>query len=404
MDPTETQEQTIQTTRIYRENRDSGAFISLNRGGTRSSKTYSLVQLAFMWLISDWPGKVWSITRKTFPALRATGYRDFLEILDRAEMLDEIKHRKDPGNYTFEFNGKLVEFFSLDDEVKIRSRKRDILHIIESNEITHALFIQLMIRTKGKIFLDLNPSEIQENWCKLEIEEKRLKLKGDVDVIQSTYMDNRFLTTEERENIEYLKEIDDELWMVFGLGEWGKITGLVFPDYEIIDKFPEDIREHYLGLDFGYSIDPAAMVNVGRIGMNLYIDELLYDTKKTNGDLATFQKNNLINRITTVADSAEPKSIEEMNRAGCRVVPSRKGPDSVFQGIMQMKQFKIHITKRSVNIHKEFNNYKWSDKPDVPIDRFNHAIDSSRYVVQTRMSQGFSIKVAGIATAYKNYG
>lgn len=392
------------TTRIFNECLDSDKFITVNLGGTRSSKTYSLCQLAFYWLVSDMPGKIWAIVRRTLPALKATAYRDFLEIIEDSGFIDLIKHRKDPGNYTFMYGKKIVEFFSLDDEMKIRSRKRDVLHIVEANEVPYSIFIQLMIRTKIKIFLDMNPSETQENWVKTDIVDKRLKLHGDVDVVHSTYKDNPYLTQTEIDNIEYLKEIDPELWAVFGLGQWGKITGLIFPEYEVIDKIPEDVRQIYTGLDFGFSIDPAAMVAVGKSGMNLYIDELLYETKKTNGDLAEFQKNNGINRRLTIADSAEPKSIEEMNRYRCRVVESRKGRDSVYQGIMQVKLYKLHITKNSENILKELRNYKWSDKPDVPVDAFNHAMDAIRYVVQTKFAQTFTMKVAGIATAYENYG
>lgn len=400
----------LRYTRVFRECRDSPKYITVSRGGTRSSKTWSVCQLAVLWLINDWPGTVWSITRKTFPALKATAYRDFVDIINGLGLMGRIKHLKSPGNYTFTYGAKMVEFFSLDDEVKIRSRKRDILFICEANEVGYDVFIQLLIRTRRKIFLDLNPSITNNNWVKDEIEDHRMLTKGDVDIVKSTYMDNPFLTQDEVDNITYLKDIDEELWNIFGLGEWGKMTGLIFPSFTLIDQYPEDdiihvgeITTEFLGLDFGFSIHPAAVIRVGRKDSRLYLDEWLYATKLTNHDLAERIKDRDDRPSVIVADSAEPKSIAELRAEHLRIVPAVKGKDSIYQGILYMKTFELCVTKASVNLIKELNNYKWDkDKPNTPVDAFNHGIDAVRYVVQTKLKKAAGLKVGGTVGSYRN--
>jgi len=378
-------------TRIYLETLESDKYITVNRGGTRSSKTYSICQLAFNWLINPtWKGTVWSICRATLPALKATALRDFREIVINAGMDPFIKQNR--SELTFEFHGKIVEFFSLDDAQKIRSRKRDFLHLPESNEIDFEMFIQLMVRTKEKIILDLNPSISGDaNWIKDEIETR--KFIDDVDVIVSNYKDNPFLTANEVRNIEALRNADEQSWRIFGLGEWGKIEGLIY-DWEVIpdEDFPERGSEtgEYIGLDFGFTTDPTAAVYVCRVNDTLYVKELIYERKLLNSDISTILGDE---DLLIVADSAEPKSIAEMQVHGLEVVPAVKGPDSVRQGIQRVKQFRVLVSESSLNIRKEMNNYKWnSNKANVPVDNMNHAMDAIRYVVQTMYAEdGFGI-------------
>ena len=380
----------IRTTPTFSKNLRSKAKIVLNRGGTRSGKTYALCQLAATWLLDgrNAPG-VWSIVRSTLPALKATAYRDFIEIIEATKWPVQWSHT----NFTFSWDGRMVEFFALDDPQKIRSRKRDFLHLCEANEIDYESFIQLVIRTKRKVFLDFNPDD-PNGWIPVEIEGKRMAEKGDVELIKSTYMDNPFLSKAEREEIEYLKRVDPELWAVFGTGEYGAITGTVYPQPLVIDHFPKDLEIIYIGIDWGYSLDPTAMVMVGRNGDNLYVDELLYERGLVNSEI--------IERVPKgflcVADSAEPKSIEDFRRAGVRIIPSVKGPDSIRAGVTRVREFQINVTRRSTNLLKEFRSYKWKD--NEPIDYMNHGLDALRYVVQTKMKRNHEVGGAMIVNGF----
>lgn len=383
-------EQTITATRIYKENNLSTKKINLNRGGTRSSKTYSLVQLAVVWLASAQGGKedAWSITRKTLPALKATAYRDFREIVTDLNLWGVF--HSNLSDLQFTFHNRMVEFFSLDDEQKIRSRKRKYCHICEANEIDFKTFIQLDIRTSGQMFLDWNPDD-PHSWIREELEIKRAHKLKDVNLVISTYKDNPHLTKEEIQAIEYLKVIDPEMWAIYGTGEYGSLTDVIFKNYEVVE-YPDDCDYNYLGIDFGFSHDPAAVIMVGRKGSNLYLKELIYKTHLTNQQLASEIKETPYKGLFAVADSAEPKSIVELQNQGLNVGGAVKGPDSVRSGIMKMREFNIHIDPGSINILKEFRAYKWSDKKaGVPVDAWNHSIDAIRYVVSKMMGGGRTV-------------
>jgi phage terminase large subunit len=375
----------LEVTRIFQANQRTRNKIAINRGGTRSGKTWALCQLAAHWLISGRisPGDtpeidgVWSIIRATLPALKATAYRDFIHIINetRAPVLWSRTE------FTFTYGGRVVEFFALDDPQKVRSRKRKYLHVVEANEIGFDSFIQLLIRTSVRVFLDFNP-DIPDVWIRTELEQKRAAELGDVDVIVSTYKDNRYLTADEIREIEYLQRVDPDLWRVFGTGEYGQTVGTVFRQPVIVPAFPTDLEIVYGGIDWGFSFDPTAAVRVGLSGENLFIDELLFERGLVNSEI--FER--LPPGLLYVADSAEPKSIEDLRRMGLRIIPSVKGPDSIRSGVNRMREFTIHVTGRSSNVLKEFRNYKFG--PDnEPIDAFNHAIDAVRYVVQTKMKR-----------------
>lgn len=361
------------------------------RGGTRSGKTVAAVQNAFTWLYGSDEEGYWSICRKTLPALKATAYRDFLTVCDSAGLYPE--HNR--SDLTFHFGPRVVEFFSLDDEQKIRSRKRQHLHLVEANEIDFETFTQLVIRTKGKVVLDFNPDD-HEHWIRTEIEEKRAAIKGDVTTIVSTYLDNPFLSPEEVAEIEYLKISNPQAWEVFGLGNYGKITGQVFPNVTTVPAMPEDIKQLYVGIDFGFAVDPCAVVEVGVINNRLYLHEVLYERGVNNMQLA----DRLDKRRSYVADSAEPKSIDELQRRGISVIPSVKGPDSIRSGVQRMGQFEIFVTGSSTNLLKELRLYRQDDHGNFS-SVMNHAIDAVRYVVQTRLRPNNEF---GKITRVTNYG
>jgi phage terminase large subunit len=376
----------MQVTRIFRRNQNSPEKIVINRGGTRSGKTYAIAQLAAVWLLTgrfrpDQPVQyqgVWSVVRATLPALKASAYRDFIEIIT-ATNADVLWSKTE---YTFTYGDRIVEFFSLDDPQKIRSRKRDYLHLVEANEIIFQSFIQLLIRTSRQVFIDFNP-DIPDIWIRTELEEKRASELNDVDLIVSTYKDNPFLSDTERNEIEYLKRVDPQLWQVFGTGEYGMLTGTVFRPPVIVDSIPENIEYEYGGIDWGFSLDPTAVVRVARASDRLYIDEILFERSLVNSQIME----RIPKTLLYVADSAEPKSIEDMRRAGFRIIPSVKGPDSVRAGVNRMNEFTIHVTRRSVNVIKEMRSYKWDSQKNEPVDAFNHSLDAARYVVQTKMKR-----------------
>lgn len=364
------------------------------RGGTRSSKTMSICLKAMVWLLSSSESGYWSICRKTLPALKASALRDFEFLLDSAGVKGSLEHNKTELTYTY--GSRTVEFFSLDDEQKIRSRKRNHLHLVEANEIDFNTFMQLIIRTTGQVYLDFNPDDINA-WMNEKIEQERAAVKGDVEVIVSTYLDNPFLSKAEREEIEYLRTIDPELWSIFGEGNYGKVTGIIYKDYKLIDAIPEHLRCD-VGLDWGFSKDPTAALLVAKENNKLYLDELLYQRGIINSQIGGILHPHRSKSV--VADSAEPKSIEDLARQGFSIVPSVKGPDSVRNGVAACKEYELFVTKRSINLIKELTHYKLDSQGD-PVDAYNHLLDAMRYVVQTKYRRP---NVTGTVTKVNKYG
>lgn len=376
---------------IYEKNWLTTKKIVVNRGGTRSGKTYNLEHLLVTWLFSGYirkdhfiPKGIASVVRKYKETLRTTAQRDFETILKTYNLYQHVRHNK--VERTYSFDGRTVEFFGADNEQKIRGATREILFCNEANELGFKKeFFQLLIRTKEVVFIDFNPSD-PYTWINTEIEQKRAIEKGDVDVIVSTYKDNPFLQKSLIEEIEYLQHTDKELWQVYGLGQYGKVTGLVFPDVTIIQDLPDATLFDAYGQDFGFSNDVSATVRGGVIGQNLYLDEVIYETGLTNTDLSRYYESvGLRKGVDQIwADAAEPKTIEELRRMRWKIKAAKKGRDSVRFGIQLLKKYKIHITARSVNFQKEQKTYKYKQLPDgdytnEPIDLNNHLWDASRY-------------------------
>ena len=256
-------------------------------------------------------------------------------------------------------------------------------------------FVQLSLRTTYKIIIDFNPSD-EYHWLYTHIIDAD---RDDVDFHISTYKDNPFLEQSTIKEIERLKEVDENLWRVFGEGQRGVATETIFPSFNIIDSVPDNAKEVAFGLDFGFSADPTTLVKVYKHDLDLYIDELLYERGLTNQDIANKIKELSIDRrLECFADSSEPKSIEEIFRMQViNIKPAKKGADSIRIGIDVMKRHKLNITKRSVNTIKEFRNYKWiKDKnnqiTNKPIDAFNHTIDAVRYVCLNKLMVSYSGK------------
>lgn len=372
----------IKTSELFERNYTAPTRIVVNQGGSRSGKTYSILQMLVVLAMQD-RGKVISIVRKSLPSLKMTAYRDFIEIVKAMELYDEKHHNKSDLTYTL--NGNLFEFLSLDQPQKKRGARRDYLFCNEANELTWEDFFQLLVRTTGKIWIDYNPSE-SFHWIY-----DRLLTRDDVTYIQSTYKDNPFLDPNIVSEIERLQHTDEDYWRIYGLGERGMSRATIFQFG--MSEIPQEAKLISYGLDFGFTNDPSALVAVYTHGDNLYLDELLYRTGMTNRDLHHhLQSLGLDRRDEIFADSSEPKSIEELHRFGWNVKPTAKGQDSINAGIDILKRHKIFATSRSNNLIKELQNYKWTEDKNgnllnKPIDVMNHALDASRYAVYNKLSK-----------------
>ena len=355
--------------------------ISTLQGGTRSGKTYSTLQvlMEFAYTNKD-QGLVISVVRKTFPSLRQTSYRDFIEILHNNGWYRPKEHNKSENTYNL--FGNLFEYFAVDQAQKVRGSKRDILFINEANELDWDEFFQLNIRTKLKVVIDFNPSMEELHWIY-----QKLIIREDCGYYVSTYKDNPFLTKREIKEIESLKETDLHYWTVFGMGQRAKNPALVF-QYKTIGVLPKSAVFRGYGMDFGFSNDPTTLVGLYQDGLDLYLDEVLYQTEMTNDDIDYFLYTNKINKFDKiVADPQDPKSIEDLQRRGWRMIKAKKGKDSIAHGIDLLKRHNIIITARSINIKKEFDLYKWKQYSDGslsnrPVDMHNHSIDALRYIAE----------------------
>ena len=383
----------MQATEIFERNYDSNQKIVINRGGTRSSKTWSLNQLCALWLVSGNYGNgqychegVWTTVRKYRTNLDGTVIRDFEDILKAEGWYDMVEHNKTKKQY--KLGKRLVEFIGADDEQKLRGAKRNILYCNEANELEYKQeFFQLLMRTENKIFLDFNPDD-EQVWINQELEIKRSNEVGDVEVIVSNYKNNSFLPESLVKEIEYLKQTDKEFWKIYGLGEYGNISGLIYENVTYVDRMPDCKLVSY-GLDFGYSIDPTACLAVYIRDDELYLKEIIYERNLTNQDIAE-RIRDIVGRDEVICDSAEPKSIEELYRLGINAKPATKGRDSILNGIDILKRFKINVVNSS-NLRREFRTYKWATDKNgnslqKPIGQ-DHLLDALRYVALIHLKE-----------------
>lgn len=373
---------TIKSNIVFEHLEKSKKKIVVEQGGTRSGKTYNIL----LWIIASYcvknTGKTITIVRKTFPAVRGTVMRDLFDILKSYGLYYEEFHSK--STYEYFLNGNRIEFISLDQPTKIRGRKRDLLFINEANELNFEDWQQLIFRTTEKIVIDYNPSE-EFHW----IYDKVLE-RDDVEFYQTTYKDNTFLSEVIVKEIERLKHIDEEYWRVYGLGERGRSRSLVF-NFTTTPSIPPTAKLVGRGLDFGFSNDSSALVETYIEGDNMYARELIYRTGMTNQDLGNeFKRLGLDRRDEIWCDSAEPKSIEELNRMGFNTKRTYKG--SINIGIDMIRRYKLYVTDDSINMIKELRNYKYvEDKngqlTNKPVDAFNHSLDALRYSVVNKLGR-----------------
>jgi phage terminase large subunit len=365
----------IQASEILARNDASKKRIVVNQGGTSSGKTYSILQLLLGKALCG--RKHISVCSINLPHLKKGAIKDFVSILNSTGLYNDAMHNKTDN--VFRIGDSIIEFFALDNADKARGPRRDILFVNECNLVPEDTFIQLLLRTKEQIFVDYNPAD-ETHW----IYEHLLK-RDDVDFIQSTYKDNPFLDPDIVKEIERLKDTDENLWRVYGLGERGQIKGLIYPQWEKVspDKLKESGFDIFYGLDFGFNV-PTALVQVAVKDGWVYLNELLYRAGMTNGDLIQFLNLTIPNKNHPIyADAAEPQRIEEIYRAGFNIKPASK---SVKDGIDQVKRQRILVTETSNNIFKERGSYKWmEDKEghalDEPVKYMDHIMDAIRYAI-----------------------
>lgn len=362
---------------------NQGKRIIVNKGSTRSSKTWSTLQLLYIIAELSTTPRLISIVSESMPHLKKGCIRDFENMLRIEGKWDDKQWNATDKIY--KVNESSIEFFSADQPGKVHGPARNILYINECINIAYETYRQLAIRTTETIFLDFNPCF--DFW----VDEKVL-IRPESVLIHSTYKDNEYLTPAQVQEIESNKS-DAEWWKVYGLGETGSKVGLIMQNWNIVSTLPSTFKNRWIGIDFGFTNDPTAIVDIRLSDGELWIDELLYAQGYDNMQIAQHLTDCGIPQSTPiVADSAEPKSIREIRSLGWQVEPAKKGADSIRMGISILNRYVKHITQRSTNLISEYRNYRWQtdeygNSSNTPIDKFNHSIDAQRYVALNKLSQ-----------------
>ena len=354
-------------------------------GGTSASKTISILLYLIAKAQYDKTPTLTSVVSESFPHLRRGAMRDFLNIMQEHGYFKDDLWSKTDFTYTFETGSKL-EFFSADQPSKVRGPRRDRLFVNEANNVPREAWEQLLIRTKEFAFADWNPTNdfyIYEDYVLDEL--KQTTKTEDADFIILTYKDNEALDPAIVKEIES-RQGNKNWWDVYGRGLRGEVEGKIYKDWRIIDDIPHEARLERYGLDFGYSIDPAAIVSVHYYNGGYILNEELYQKELSNRRLADAFLN--LPSALVIADSAEPKSIDELKEYGVNVMPANKGQGSINQGIQYVQDQQISVTKRSLNLIKEYRNYLWKTDKDgviqnVPEGGLDHALDAVRYAMES---------------------
>ena len=362
-----------------------GYRIHVLEGGSRSSKTWSIIQRLLLHAQMN-PNTEFTICRQKMTWLRITLLKDFEEITRIYGIPVEPEWNPNRPNQEYKILGCGFTFLGLDEPQKLHGRKQDIAWINEAMEASLADFDQLEMRTNDFMILDYNPSQ-EHHWIF-----ERVEPREDANLFRSTQLDNPFLPEAIRKKIlgyEPTEEnkrrgtADETNWKIYGLGIRAQQKGLIYTNWKVVNSMPDNYKKRSIGLDFGFTNDPTAAIDLRLSEGKIWMDELLYQTGMTNPEIARA----LPKGIPIIADSAEPKSIEELRRLGVEVQASVKGPDSVRQGIQLMQQYELCITERSINLIRELKNYKWKidnngKVQNQPIDNFNHLLDAARYGAQ----------------------
>lgn len=356
-----------------------GCSVIVNKGGTRSGKTWSLLQLCYT-IAELWQGALISIVGETMPFLKRGAMRDFRTMM--GTFWDGDKWNASDKVYTLN-NGSQIEFFSADNEGKVHGSARDVLFINECYFIDWEIYRQLAVRTRKAILLDYNPRS--RFWV-----DEHLIGKDNVALIKSTYRDNTYLTPMQIAQIESNKG-DSNWWRVYGEGETGSVEGLIYTNWAIVSDIPQDYRREFYCIDFGFKNDPTAILRVRLQGGELWLQEITYQTGMLTKDIVlALQSAGVQRNAQIVCDSAEQREIAEINNlGGFRAIPVTKGKGSVVAGISAVQAYKLNVTKESLGVIDELRNYSWrrdgasGTYVNEPLDNYNHALDALRYGVTT---------------------
>ena len=350
--------------------------IKIIQGGTSAGKTFGILPILID-KAAKTGGLEISVVAESIPHLRRGALRDFLKVMKWTNRFVDERFNKSLLKYEFA-NGSFIEFFSADDSSKLRGARRDILYINECNTINFDAYNELSIRTKKEVYLDFNPAN--EFWV------EEIKEDAEADFIILTYKDNEALDKGIVDQIEKnrLKAETSTYWRnwwkVYGLGELGMLEGVVFSNWKPIDIIPKEARLIGLGMDFGYTNDPTSCIEIYKYNETRILNEIVYQTGLLNSDISKL----LPKDVPVYADSAEPKSIADIQRYGITIKGVTKGRDSINYGIDVMQRENYLVTSKSINLIKELRSYCWdSDKTgkrlNKPVDNYNHAIDAVRY-------------------------
>ena len=375
----------FKTSVLYEASKEATHDVVVHQGGSSSGKTYAILQLLFTRAIEE--KNVITVVGQDIPNLKAGALRDALDIYNNSDVLKSfvVSYNITDRIFTFD-NGSIIEFKSFKNSQDAKSGKRDYLFCNELNGIPYEVYFELEIRTKKQTFVDYNPN------CEFYVHDKIVPEETTLLII-SDHRHNPFVHQKIRDKLEALKLKDIELFKVYARGLTGKIEGLIFRNFVVVDEIPKDATLISNGLDFGYTNDVTAMLGVFKQNGELWIDEYIYEAGLTNPQIAK----KVVGVIDgeTVCDSSEPKSIKELSNLGMRASGAEKGKDSVKNSIDILQRYTLNITRRSTNLRKELGTYKWAvgqdGKPiNEPVDFNNHAIDALRYVALNKLAENNS--------------
>jgi len=370
------------------------------QGGTSAGKTYAIIPILIDRALKEPRLKI-TVVAETLPAVKEGALDIFINTMFDTNRWIDSNWNASSLTYTFK-NRTRIQFKSFDTVGKAKaSGKRDILFLNEANTVAFVIADALMIRSK-ETYIDFNPDN--EFWVHTEV-----LPEPNSEFLLLTYEDNEALPEETLEDLLIKKSkafhnpnlSDDKLfnpenikngywanwWRVYGLGLIGNLEGVIFDSWREVDTIPPNAKLLGYGMDFGYTNDPTTLTAIYEFNNEHYWDELIYETGMLNSDIVRRCKQIGMNGVI-VADSAEPKTIQDLKNGGLKIQEALKGSDSIKFGIDKMQDVVIHITKRSTNLKTELQKYKWATDKDgkslnVPIDAYNHSIDGIRYFYQT---------------------
>ena len=368
------------------------------QGGTSAGKTFGIIPILVDIAIKC-PNKEISIVSESFPHLRRGAIKDFQKIMQLTGRWNDKCWHSSVYKYTF-LNGSYIEFFSADNESRLRGARRNILYVNEANNIDFSSYYQLAIRTNEDIFIDFNPS--MEFWAHTEVENDE-----DAELIILTYKDNEALDDTIIKEIESAKVKGEKSdywmnwWNVYGLGKIGSLSGAVFTNWKQVNEVSSEAKLLGYGLDFGYSVDPTACVALYKLDGDLIVEELICQKEMSNQQIARFLRDKCEVGYPVIADSAEPKSIAEIFSYGVNIFPCKKGKDSIAYSIQLLQSHEMHITKNSLNLIKELRGYLWEKQKDGsksqrPLGHVpDHCLDALRYIAMDKLGyqedEGYSV-------------